>query len=81
MDQGYRFHPPDQGNEDAIERSYLGFTEAIDIGQEQVRHLLQNSGIPLEPTHPWRSRPVPRLNSAMLRQPWLVWLHINRPAG
>jgi hypothetical protein len=47
MDQGFRFHPLDQGNEDAIERSYLGFTEAINIGQEKGRHLLQNSGIPL----------------------------------
>ena len=47
MDQGCRLHPPDQGHKDAIERSYLGFTEAIGIGQEQVRHLLQNSGIPL----------------------------------
>ncbi|WP_249166379.1 hypothetical protein [Bradyrhizobium sp. JYMT SZCCT0428] len=47
MDERCWLDPPDQGDKDAIERSYLGFTEAIDIGQEQGRHLLQNSGIPL----------------------------------
>ncbi|WP_312017513.1 hypothetical protein [Bradyrhizobium sp. AUGA SZCCT0431] len=47
MDQRCWLDPPDQGHKDAIERSYLGFTEAIDVGQEQGRHLLQNSGIPL----------------------------------
>ena len=47
MDQDSCLHPLDQGNEDGIEGTYLGFTEAIDIGQEKVRHLPQNSGIPL----------------------------------
>jgi hypothetical protein len=47
MDQASCLHPLDQGNEDAIERTYLGFTQAINIGQEKVRYLLQNSGIPL----------------------------------
>ena len=46
-DQASRVHPLDQGNQDAIERADLGFTEAIDIGQEQGRHLLQNSSVPL----------------------------------
>jgi hypothetical protein len=47
MDQGACLHPLDQGNEDGVEDTYLGFAEAIDIGQEKGRNLLQNSGIPL----------------------------------
>ena len=47
MDHGCRLHPPDQLSEDAIDGSYLGFSEVIDIGQEQVRHLPQNFGIVL----------------------------------
>jgi hypothetical protein len=39
MDQGACLYPLDQVNENAIEYTYLGFTEAINIGQEQVRHL------------------------------------------
>ena len=31
----------------AVERADLGFTEAIDIGQEQIRHLLQHPRIRL----------------------------------
>ena len=46
-DQASRVHPLDQGNQDAIERADLGFTEAINVGQEEVRHLLQNSRVPL----------------------------------
>jgi hypothetical protein len=38
-DQGACLYPLDQVNENAIEYTYLGFTEAINIGQEQVRHL------------------------------------------
>ena len=47
MDHGCRLHPPDQLSEDAIDGSYLGFIEVIDIRQEQVRHLPQNLGIVL----------------------------------
>jgi hypothetical protein len=39
MDQGACLYPLDQANEDAIEHTYLGFTEAINLGQKQVRHL------------------------------------------
>jgi len=45
VDQGSCLNPPDQGNKETIERTYLGFTEAIHIGQEQVRDLPQNLGI------------------------------------
>src|SRR5438132_8510840 len=46
-DHGCRVHPPDQMGEHAIDCTYLGFAEVIDIGQEQVRHLLEYSGVVL----------------------------------
>ena len=42
VDQCSCVHPFDQGNEEAIERTYLGLTETTSIGQEQVRHLFQD---------------------------------------
>ena len=49
LDHGRSFDPLDQMGEDAIDRSNLRVTEAIDVGQEQVRHLAENSGIVLGP--------------------------------
>jgi hypothetical protein len=49
LDHGRRFHPVDQVGEDAIDGCDLGVAEAADIGQEQVRHLAEDSGIVLRP--------------------------------
>ena len=40
--QGFCFCPLDQANENVIQHTDLGFAEAIDVGQEQARHLLQD---------------------------------------